>query len=135
MNQAPAMHFPASDWTATPPEALGLSPDALERAVDSIFSIDERHGVLFAKRGQVVFERYRGSADDTTHLYSISKGLGATLLGIAQTKGLLHSTDLIRDWLPVHHPEIAPDATIGHVLNMTAGTEAAGSVWQMGTPS
>lgn len=124
------MHLPGNDWATASPETLGLSSAALERAADSIFAIDERHGVLFVRSGQVVFERYRGNADDTTHLYSITKGLGATLLGIAQTKGLLHSTDLIRDWLPVHHPEIVPDATIGHVLNMTAGTEPAGSQWR-----
>ena len=130
MDQTTTMQFPGKQWTTADPQALELSSEALESAADSIFSIKERHGVLFVKRGQVVFERYRGSVEDTTHLFSITKGLGATLLGIAETKGLLHSSDLIREWMPVHHPEIAPDATIGHVLNMTAGTEPAGTAWR-----
>ena len=130
MNQPPGMHFPDANWSAAEPEALGLSAAALEAAADAIMAIDERDGVLFVRRGQIAYERYRGSADDTTRIFSITKGFGATLLGIAQTRGLLHVEDKISDWLPVHHPEIAPDATIGHVLNMTAGTEPAGSVWR-----
>ena len=130
MNQPPTMHYPAADWSVASPDALGLSADALEAAAESILGIDERHGVLFVRRGQIAYEQYRGSVDDTTRIFSITKGLGATLLGIAQTKGLLHVDDRISDWLPVHHPDIAPDATIGHVLNMTAGTEPAGSEWR-----
>ncbi len=130
MNQPQAMTYPGATWATTTPSSEGLSESALAAASDEIFTIDDRYGVLFIANGRIVYERYKGDADDAHTIYSVTKGLGATLIGIAQTKGLLHVDDKISDWLPVHHPDIAEDATIAHVLNMTAGHAPPGSVWR-----
>jgi CubicO group peptidase (beta-lactamase class C family) len=55
---------------------------------------------------------YEGDAASKYHTFSITKGFGATLIGIAQTKGLLDVKDKVSDWLSVHHPDIKAGATI-----------------------
>ncbi len=128
------MTFPGRDWERARPEELGLEREKLEQAADTVFTIDKRFGFLVARSGVIAYERYLRDASATNHIFSITKGLGATLIGIAQRQGLLHVDDLVSDWLPVHHPDIGEGATIGHVLNMTAnrgrdGTGGPGTWW------
>ncbi len=122
--------FPANDWQVSTPEAYGLDPEKVALASDEIFSIDKRYGVLVVKDGVVVYEKYKRDAQATNKIFSITKGFGATLIGIAQQHGFLNVNDRIDDWLPVHHPEITADAEIRHLLNMTASREPAGSWWE-----
>lgn len=79
---------------------------------------------------KILYEMYRRDAAATNHIFSVTKGLGATLVGIAQQQKLLNVNDLVSEWLPVHHPEIAEGAEIRHVLNMTASRTPVGSWWQ-----
>lgn len=122
--------FPGAGWEHRAPGAFDLDPDRIARATEAVMGIEKRYGFLLVKDGYIVHEHYTRDADSTCPIYSVTKGLGSTLIGIAQHQGLLHVDDLIRDWLPVHHPEIAPDACIKHVLNMTAGRDPAGSYWR-----
>ncbi|HKI74610.1 MAG TPA: serine hydrolase, partial [Pseudomonadales bacterium] len=123
-------HFPAAEWETAAPESVGLDADRLERATREIFTIDKRFGFLVARQGKIVHEHYLRDASATNKIYSVTKGWGATLIGIAAQRGLLHVDDYVRDWLPVHHPDIAEDAQIKHLLNMTASRSPAGSWWQ-----
>ena len=122
--------FPTEEWTFGKPEDFGIDPTLVTQAADEIFTIEKRYGVLVAKDGVIVHERYRRDAAATNQIFSVTKGLGATLFGIAQHQGFLNVNDKIKDWLPVHHPEVADDAEIRHVLNMTASKQPAGSWWQ-----
>jgi CubicO group peptidase (beta-lactamase class C family) len=122
--------FPTAEWAFASPEDVGLDSDKVAAAGESIFTIDKRYGFLVIKHGRIAYEKYLRDADATNPIFSVTKGLGATLIGIAEQKGLLKVTDRIADWLPVHHPDIAPDAEIRHVLNMTAGRAPSGSWWQ-----
>ncbi|MEM7366011.1 MAG: serine hydrolase [Pseudomonadota bacterium] len=121
--------FPGVDWETAEPEEMGMDAATLASVADTIFDIETRYGFLVVKRGRVVYERYKRDVNATNHIFSVTKGLGATLIGIAEHQGLLSTSDRIADWLPVHHPDIAPDAQIRHVLNMTAGSEPAGTHW------
>ena len=121
--------FPGKDWETIAPDEVGLDNAVLEAAADAVFEIETRYGFLVVKQGRVVFERYKRDVTATNHIFSATKGLGATLIGIAEQQGLLRTRDWIADWLPVHHPDIAPDAEIRHVLNMSAGTDPSGSRW------
>ncbi|MBD3646454.1 MAG: beta-lactamase family protein [Pseudomonadales bacterium] len=123
-------HFPGSDWDVVAPESLGIDPQRLAGATEEIFTIDKRYGFLVAKNGRIVHEHYLRDASATNPIYSVTKGFGATLIGIAQQQGILHVDDPVSEWLPVHHPDITDDATIKHLLNMTAGRSPAGSWWQ-----
>ncbi len=122
--------FPGKDWEFATPEAMGLDSEKITAAAATIMTIDKRYGVLVAKQGRIVHETYIRDAAATNPIFSLTKGFGSTLVGIAQAQGILHVDDLVSDWLPVHHPEIVEGARIKHLLNMTAGKEPAGSYWR-----
>ncbi|MCB1691608.1 MAG: serine hydrolase [Pseudomonadales bacterium] len=122
--------FPGTEWALATPESMGIDAGKLARATEEIFTIDKRFGFLVAKHGRIVHEHYLRDASATNKIFSATKGLGATLIGIAQAQGILHVDDLVSDWLPVHHPDIAEGAQIRHLLNMTASKSPAGSWWQ-----
>lgn len=122
--------FPGKEWTFAEPEDFGLDTEKVAAAGETIFTIEKRYGYCVIKNGHIIYEKYKRDAAATNPIFSVTKGLGATLIGIAEKQGFLKVTDRISDWLPVHHPDIAPDAEIRHVLNMTAGKEPSGSWWQ-----
>ncbi len=126
----PATVFPGKDWESARPEEMGLDSNRIAAAAAQIMTIDKRFGVLIARQGRIVHETYVRDASATNPIFSLTKGFGATLIGIAQAQGLLNVEDLVSDWLPVHHPEIVEGARIKHLLNMTAGKEPAGSRWR-----
>lgn len=121
--------FPGSEWDLAEPASEGIDPNKLDKATREIFAIDKRYGFLVARQGRIIHEHYLRDAAATNPIFSVTKGLGATLIGIAQHQGLLHVEDPVSDWLPVHHPDIAEDARIKHLLNMTASRSPAGSWW------
>ena len=127
--------FPGSEWVTGRPEDHGLESERLKRAADEVFQLTQRDGFLVVKNGVIVHETYARDAAATTTIYSLTKALGATLVGIAQTRGMLHVNDSVADWLPVHHPEIAEGAAIGHLLNMTASRAPVGSFWEYNSGS
>lgn len=116
--------FPASDWAVDAPEAHGLSRARLEEAAAAVGKITERYGFVVIKDGVIVHETYYSGDRTSMHrVFSVTKGFGASLFGIAQTRGLLNVKDRVTDWMPVHHPDIKDGATIEHILAMTAGGE------------
>lgn len=127
---ASATVFPGKEWETASPEDVGLDTTRVAAAAASIMTIDKRFGVLVAKQGRIVHETYVRDASATNPIFSLTKGFGATLIGIAQAQGLLNTDDLVSDWLPVHRPEIVEGARIKHLLNMTAGKEPVGTYWR-----
>ena len=130
MTEATELAFPDNDWLIEAPEAHDLDRARLDQATRAIFAIEKRCGFLVVKDGVIVHEHYERDATATNHIFSLTKGLGATLVGIAQQQGLLNLDDLVSTWLPVHHPDIAEGAQIKHLLNMTASRSPVGSWWQ-----
>lgn len=123
--------FPGAEWAVERPEEHGLNAEALARAAEGVRAVEERYGFLVVKDGVIVHESYfTGDKDSKHRTFSVTKGYGASLVGIAQTRGLLNVKDKVTDWLPYHHPDIAPDATIEMILAMTAGHEPAGSTYE-----
>jgi CubicO group peptidase (beta-lactamase class C family) len=123
--------FPGKEWAVEPAEAHGLDPEKLARAARGVQGVEERFGFLVVKDGVIVYETYFSGAADAQHrTFSVTKGYGSSLVGIAQSKGLLNVKDKVTDWLPYHHPDIVEDATIEQILSMTAGHTPAGTVYQ-----
>ncbi len=119
------------EWEVDRPEPHGLDPAALDRAAREIAAIEERYGFLVGKDGVVVHETYyRGDVASRWKVFSVTKGFGAALTGIAATQGWLSVKDRVTDWLPYHTPEIADDATIEHVLSMTAAHDPVGETYE-----
>ena len=115
------MKFPGMDWNVEAPEDHGLDAGRLADAAKAVGEIDRRYGFLVIKSDAVVHETYyEGHAASKYHTFSITKGFGATLVGIALTQGCLTAKDLIWDWLPSPPPGYKAGATLEHVMAMTA---------------
>lgn len=121
----------SNEWSVRSPESVGLDPVKLKTATEAVGRIEQRYGFLIVKDGAIVHETYfEGSAETKHKVFSITKGFGASLVGIAQTKGLLNVKDKVADWLPMHHPDIKSGATIEHILAMTAAGDPETNTYQ-----
>lgn len=134
-----------SGWSKVAPADAGFAPDVsarLDRLIDNRHAWNI-HGVLVARRGQLVLERYFEGADhkrgqplgnitftpDTAHdLRSVSKSIVGLLYGIALARGMVPPPDApLLSSFPLH-ADLASDParanwTVHHVLTMTMGTE------------
>ena len=120
-----------NEWPVRSPESVGLDPAKLKAATEAVRRIEQRYGFLIVKDGAIVHETYFEGSVQTKHkVFSITKGFGASLVGIAQTKGLLNVKDKVFDWLPIHHPDIKAGATIEHILAMTAAGDPERNTYQ-----
>ncbi|MXX75417.1 MAG: serine hydrolase [Holophagales bacterium] len=119
----------SGDWRTVPATEVGLDPERLERAVDRIAQLDGLHGVLVARHGKLVVERYfRGSSGNRPHnLKSASKSVLSALAGLAVKEGLLELDQPIANVLPeaadVDDPR-KQAITVRHLLTMTSGLES-----------
>ncbi len=117
------------DWQLATADQVGLDPGRLEQAVQDIGELEGVHGLLIARRGRLVVERYfRGSAGNRPHnLKSASKSVLSALAGLAASQDLLKLDQPIADFLPE-----AADLdgtgkraiTVRHLLTMTSGLES-----------
>lgn len=117
------------DWQAVPAAEVGLDPKRLERALERIAQLDGLHGVLVARHGKLVAERYfRGAAGHRPHnLKSASKSVLSALVGLAVAQGVLELDQPIADVLPeaTALDDTGKQAiTVRHLLTMTSGLES-----------
>lgn len=99
-------------------ERCGLDPDLM----------DEASAVLTAtpftvvRYGQLCWSGGYPTGTSTTHqVFSITKTLGALLVGMVAARSSLDDTDPITDWVDEDDlGDINPEATVAHVLAMTS---------------
>ena len=135
----------ASDWATTTPAEAGFAPDLAAR-LDKLI-VDKRawglHGVVIARGGRLVLERYFEGPDnawgndlgqvsfksDTLHdLRSVTKSIVGLLYGIALADGKVPAPETPLFSAFPDYADLAADPgrarlTIHHVLTMTLGTE------------
>jgi CubicO group peptidase (beta-lactamase class C family) len=121
------LRFPDREWAQEPPEKHGLDSERLKAAAAEVFQVQKRYGFLVVKSGVIVHETYARDASATNPIFSLTKSFAAALFGVARTRGYVNEHDPVAEWLPVHHPDIAEDARIEHMLSMTASRAPAGS--------
>ena len=119
----------SGDWAPVPADQVGLDADRLEQAVDDIGALEGVHGVLIARHGRLVAERYfRGTAGHRPHnLKSASKSVLSALAGLAVEEGVLDLDQPIADVLPEAADLDDPRKqaiTVRHLLTMTSGLES-----------
>lgn len=117
------------DWQAVTADQVGLEPGQLEHAVQAIGELEGVHGLLIARRGRLVVERYfRGSAGNRPHnLKSASKSVLSALAGLAIEQDLLKLDQPIADVLSeaAGLDDTGKGAiTVRHLLTMTSGLES-----------
>ena len=117
------------DWQLVPAEHAGLDGERLEQAVEDIGALEGVQGVLVARHGRLVAERYfRGSAGRRPHnMKSASKSVLSALAGLAVAEGVLELDQPIADLLPEAAGLDDPgkqSITVRHLLTMTSGLES-----------
>lgn len=130
-------------WTQAPPAELGFGrdPGGLVEAAFAAGELPGLHGVVVARHGRLVAERYFDGADmrwgqalgtvrfgpEVTHdLRSVSKSIVSLLYGIALAAGKVPGPDAGLYAAFADYGDLASPArrklTVGHALSMSMGT-------------
>ena len=117
------------DWQLVSAEQAGLDAGRLEPAVEDIGALEGVQGVLVARHGRLVAERYfRSSAGRRPHnMKSASKSVLSALAGLAVENGVLELDQPIAELLPEAAGLDDPrkqKITVRHLLTMTSGLES-----------
>lgn len=120
------------DWeyqsfeTATP-ESQGVNSVELQKFVDKVEAL-EVDGIVILRHGKKIYEEFRGpyTTEMTHNLFSVTKSVNATLIGIAIDQGYIDSVEVrILDIFPEYSErkenEIWNEMTIRDLLTMSSG--------------
>lgn len=140
----PALAAPF-DWTTVAPAEAGFAPDLPARLDAAIAAgkLPNLHGVIVARGGKLVLERYMSGADFTWNtplgtiafgpgtlhdLRSVTKSVTALLYGIALAQGKVPAPEAPLMAQFPEYPDLANEParqriSVGHALMMAMGTE------------
>jgi CubicO group peptidase (beta-lactamase class C family) len=104
------------------PEELGFDPKALERAADRAEDAGSTC-FLVARDGQVVVEDYwnGGSGTRPQEVFSVTKSVTSTLVGLAQADGDLSVEDRASDYIPEWRRTPSKGVTVRNLLSNDSG--------------
>lgn len=119
--------FPREHWARAAPESRGLDPARLDSALAFLArysGADQLDETLVVKDGFVVW------AGDSLHrrhnIYSCSKSITSTALGLLLDEGTVELDDRAADYEPRLGP-LYPEVTLRHFATMTSGYAARGA--------
>lgn len=121
---APEATYPDPDWVAGDPAALGIDPAALDELVQ--LAGDRSSSCLVVTRdGFLVGEWYWNGWDATTagEIFSASKSVTSTLVGIAQDRGELDVDEPASRYITEWQETPSEDVTIANLLGNDSGRE------------
>jgi CubicO group peptidase (beta-lactamase class C family) len=125
--------WPTRGWATSSPEEQGMSSERLARLVE-FGGLNDMDSVLVTRHGRIVLEATYAPfrAGLKHHVYSATKSVTSTLVGMALGDGLLDSTDRrVVDFFPGRTIANLDDAkkaiTVRQLLDMTSGI-----AWQEG---
>ena len=116
------------DWTTATPETFGLSTAAFDAAARNVKKIPLRYCMSVVKNGQMIYDRaFIGQPNARYYAFSVTKTLGAVLVGVAENQGLLSADDKVLDWLGAVPKGMNPAATIRDVLGQVSQSDPLGT--------
>ncbi|MHA1636391.1 MAG: serine hydrolase domain-containing protein, partial [Candidatus Thorarchaeota archaeon] len=124
-------YWPTDEWKASTPESQGMDSIVLNSMVNhynrDTIDVDS---LLVVRNGYIVLEAHFSDSNhnNTHHIYSCTKSITSTLIGIAITRGLIESTDLaildiLSDFIAIPVDEKKQQIRIEHLLTMSTGLE------------
>jgi CubicO group peptidase (beta-lactamase class C family) len=124
-------YFPGQDWLLVEPESQNMDSDVLEEMIAHLNSSGlTMHGLVLVRNGYIVAEQYWSYYSEITthHLYSVTKSITSTLVGIAIKEGFIESVDeLVLDFFSgrtiAHLDSQKESMTIADLLTMTPGVD------------
>jgi len=130
-----ANYWPKDKWRTATPESQGMSSEILSDMMDLLWQTNhELDSILIVRNGYVVLDTYNYPEQPNLkhHLYSCTKSVASTLIGIAIDKGYIKSIDQpLLDFFP-EKVSRNPDnrkkkITLKHVLMMATGLKCQDS--------
>ncbi len=126
---APVEYWPTSGWRTSLPEEQGMDSQKLALMLESVKQKNlSLHSLLVIRNGYIVSETYFQSYNqDVKHeVYSCTKSVIATLVGIAVDKGYIAGINApVKDFFPgrtFENEDARKDAmTLENLLTMTSG--------------
>jgi CubicO group peptidase (beta-lactamase class C family) len=114
--------FPDDEWATASPEEVDLDPVALEDLASYLDSTNS-NCMAVIKDGYLVDERYWNDTDAETQqeIWSASKSVSATLVGIAQDQGFLDIDQKASDFITEWQGTDSEDITIRNLLSNDSG--------------
>ena len=119
--------WPTRGWAVSSPEEQGMSSERLARLVE-FGTLNDMDSVLVTRHGRIVLEATYAPfrAGLRHHVYSVTKSVTSTLVGMALGDGLLDSTDrrvvdLFADRTIAGLDEAKRAITVRQLLDMTSG--------------
>lgn len=134
--------WPTRSWRTSTLEAQGIDPGKVAEALDIIRKNDTGiHSLLIVRNGYLVSENYFQGYDKNrlADLYSVTKSVVSTLIGIGIDRGQIASVDVpftdILNYDSFRNPDPRKRSiTIGNLLTMTSGlgwVEGDQAYWSM----
>jgi CubicO group peptidase (beta-lactamase class C family) len=120
-----AEHSPASP--KAPIDYLALEAAIENKIVTGSVALDNVRAVLVSADGETKISHYRHgfTAEDTTHVWSITKSVVSTLIGIAISDGIIDSLDqTLGELLPRQRPSMSAAVaavTLRELMTMSGG--------------
>ncbi|MBQ9945731.1 MAG: serine hydrolase [Clostridia bacterium] len=115
---------------AASPEEVGVSSKAIECFLTETEKRElDIHSFMIIRHGKVAAECYRApfTAERPHAMYSVSKTVTATAIGIAADEKLISLDDKVRDFFPDYTENICDtkldSLTVRHLLTMTSGKD------------
>ncbi|MBK9121587.1 MAG: serine hydrolase [Chloroflexi bacterium] len=123
--QDAACGLPTHGWETAVPEAVGLDGARLESSETTVEDeLPFVRSVLVIRHGCLAYEQYYGDvdADEAVNVFSVTKSVTATLVGIALTEDAIGSVhDSIADYLDLEADNPRAAITVRHLLWMLSG--------------
>jgi CubicO group peptidase (beta-lactamase class C family) len=125
--------FPGDGWATATPSDAGLDPDVIDELADDARRVDSDCFVV-VRDGLLVEERsWRGGeeigADEgeatQTDVFSVTKSIASTLVGLAQADGLLDIDEPAARYVPEWVGSDSKDVTIRQLLSNASGRRRA----------
>lgn len=121
--------WPTVEWATSSPEDQGMSSEVLARLVDfGLFN--NLDSLLVARHGHIVLEGTYAPfrAGLKHHVYSVTKSVTGTLVGIVLKEGLLDSVDrrmldFFADRTVANLDDRKKEIRVRHLLDMTSGID------------
>lgn len=113
---------------ALPKKDLTWSDRSIAARAESIIDTNKTTAILLVEKGQIIFEKYKEPATETSPMYSqsMSKSLTAYTLGNMLCHGSISSLDVpASKYLPDLAGTASGDAPLRHVLSMSSGVADA----------
>lgn len=116
-------------WEISEPDKAGLDKQKLEKLISNISNENPKlNSLVIARNGKLIVDEYFNgySPDSLQKIWSITKSITGTIIGIAADKGLLSEKDSIYKYLTDYIPNATSSEgaiTIEHLMTMTSGFE------------